>query len=105
MKNPLVQLGKFIASIGAPARSPRWPACRRFHLASEGWCRQCGGSLNLEVHHIVPYHLHPELELVDSNLITLCERIGHQCHLRRGHLGNWKSYNPNIRAEATMPHP
>lgn len=57
----------------------------------------CGNEKNLEVHHIQPFHLQPELELDQSNLITLCEAIGADCHLRQGHLGNWKGCNPNIR--------
>lgn len=99
MKNPFVQLGKAIANRGTK-RSPHWPATRRHHLAVEGWCRQCGGVINLEVHHVVPFHVRPELELDYGNLITLCERIGHQCHLRAGHLGRWKCSNARIREQA-----
>ena len=29
-------------------------------------CQWCGGTTHLEVHHIKPFHLDPELELVDT---------------------------------------
>lgn len=83
---------------GVP-RSPHWRAVRASHLKNEGWCRACGGTDFLEVHHIKPFHLHPDLELVDSNLITLCENSPTDCHLVLGHLGNWKDFNPNVRAQ------
>lgn len=104
MKNPLVQLGKALAQRGVK-RSPHWPAARRVHLRFEPWCRSCGGAADLEVHHVLPFHLRPDLELDPANLLTLCERLGHQCHLRRGHLGNWHNSNPNVRLQATAPAP
>jgi 5-methylcytosine-specific restriction enzyme A len=89
------------------ARSTRWPAVEHAHLQREGWCRHCGGTARLQVHHVAPFHLHPELELDDSNLITLCEDSGDgvECHLHVGHLGNWKNFNPAVRAVATSPGP
>lgn len=104
MKNPLVQIRKAVAHLGAK-RSPHWPAVRHRHLVREGWCRACGGTTDLEVHHVISFHERPALELDDNNLITLCERIGKQCHLKRGHLGNWKSTNPRIREEAKVAAP
>lgn len=62
----------------------------------------CGGISNLEVHHIVPFHITPSLELEDTNLITLCEAIFKQCHLKQGHLGDWHKVNPNIREIAVF---
>jgi len=49
----------------------------------------------VEVHHILPFHIHPEKELDPSNLITLCEKKdnGVNCHLLFGHLGSFKSLN------------
>jgi 5-methylcytosine-specific restriction endonuclease McrA len=61
----------------------------------------CGHDKDLNVHHIKPFHEFPELELVDANLITLCEGVLRgRDHLRFGHLGNWKISNPNVRADA-----
>ena len=83
------------AATGA-GRSPHWSTVRDKHLKTEPRCAYCGGVKNLEVHHIAPFHLHPEEELDDANLITLCESPGVNCHLERGHLGNWKRCNPYI---------
>lgn len=104
MKNPIVQARKWLAHRKVK-RSPFWPHTRRVHLAAEGWCRWCGAVSGLEVHHIVPFHRFPAWELDPANLITLCENVGKQCHLKRGHNGNWKNVNPDIRKVATFPKP
>ena len=56
----------------------------------------------LEVHHIKPFHLHPELELDFNNLITLCESgaNGIVCHRAIGHLGNYRSFNIDVKEDA-----
>jgi 5-methylcytosine-specific restriction protein A len=53
------------------------------------------------VHHIRPFHTHPELELEPSNLITLCEsgRRGVHCHLLFGHLGSFRRVNPMVHED------
>ncbi|MCL4399785.1 HNH endonuclease [Patescibacteria group bacterium] len=85
-------------------RSSRWPEIREAHLAAHPLCEICGGTKKLNVHHILPFHLHPELELDFKNLITLCE--GNKtinCHLRFGHFDSFKDkYNPNIKVEAPV---
>lgn len=80
-------------------RSSKWPSVRREHLLKEPKCQWCGAVSALEVHHVVPFHICPEKELDASNLITLCESSGSGCHLKRGHLGRWKSFNPDIRKQ------
>ena len=89
---------------GKPAklRSPEWEGVEKKHLLEEPKCQWCGGTTDLQVHHMQPFHLHPELELDDSNLITLCEDSATDCHLRNGHLGNWKSFNPDIRVQCNL---
>jgi hypothetical protein len=79
-------------------RSGHWPSVRKAYLKKFPYCGVCGGKKKLEVHHIRPFHLHPELELDSSNLITLCENYsdGVNCHLLFGHLGSFKSYNINV---------
>lgn len=52
------------------------------------------------MHHILPYHLYPDLELDLDNLITLCEKPGHDCHFTFGHLHDWYSFNRLVRADA-----
>ena len=85
-------------------RSPHWGKARRAHLALQPACQACGVSDDLQVHHIRPFHLHPELELVQSNLITLCEKRGHDCHFTFGHFHNWKLGNPNVAADVQHYH-
>ena len=83
----------------ASPRSPHWPAVRAKWIAEHGECAVCGSKKTLQVHHIQPYHLHPELELDETNLITLCEGPLH-CHLMFGHLGSFGSYNPDVKRDA-----
>ncbi len=86
------------------ARSGHWPTVRKHHLERHPVCEVCGGSAKLEVHHIRPFHLHPDLELSPANLVTLCEanKDGVNCHLLFGHLGNFKSFNVAVLADAAQ---
>jgi len=104
MRNPVAQVRKWFA-LRKQRRSSGWRKARQQHIATESWCRACGRTSSLEVHHVVPFHQSPELELEPSNLITLCENWGVQCHLKLGHFGNWKTINPDIRAFAHKPKP
>ena len=80
-------------------RSSGWEAVRDAHLASRPTCAACGGTKLLQVHHVVPFHLATDLELVPSNLVTLC--MGDfDCHLRLGHGGSFRCYNPTIVEDA-----
>lgn len=84
-------------------RSGGWPTVRKRHLAKHPACEVCGGKKKLEVHHIRPFHVHPELELDPKNLITLCEtgKHGVSCHLWFGHLGNFTTrYNLDVYQDA-----
>ncbi|MFM0141712.1 HNH endonuclease [Paraburkholderia sp. RL18-085-BIA-A] len=88
------------------ARSGHWSTVRKQHLILHPVCELCGGSEDLEVHHVRPFHLHPDLELDPSNLVTLCEakKGGINCHLAFGHLGNFRSFNVDVRADASTWH-
>ena len=79
-------------------RSGRWPTVRRQHLAQFPECAACGSKQDLEVHHCKPYHLHPEDELREENLVTLCNY--HHCHEIFGHLCSWQSFNVDVRKDA-----
>lgn len=83
-------------------RSSRWPSVRRAHLKKNPACAVCGSKKNLEVHHKMPFHLDPGLELNPDNLITLCESKGDgvNCHLLFGHLGSFKSFNQTVEQDA-----
>jgi hypothetical protein len=78
-------------------RHSRWRSVRTAHLAQEPACVACGSRQKPHVHHVVPVHLDPERELDPGNLVTLC--AGH-CHFVFGHLSDWRSWNPSVRADA-----
>lgn len=82
--------------LGQP-RSPGWRAVRSKHLDQFSTCAACGRSKDLEVHHVVPFHLNRDAELDPANLLTLC---GDSCHLAFGHLFDWSSHNPTVREDA-----
>jgi 5-methylcytosine-specific restriction protein A len=94
-----VKAGKHPASA---TRSGKWRSVRAAHLKRHPKCYVCLGKKKVEVHHKKPFHLHPALELDPKNLITLCENDndGINCHLAFGHLGNFKSYNVDVTADA-----
>ena len=86
------------------SRSPKWNGVRDAHLKLQPNCAVCEGNENLNVHHVKPFHLHPELELESTNLITLCEceKHGVNCHLLIGHLGNFRNVNPHVLEDVPL---
>lgn len=85
-------------------RSTEWPRVRAEHLKKYPVCEACGQNDKLQVHHVLPFHLDPKLELDPKNLITLCtDGPCHiNCHFIWGHLGNTKCNNPNVREDAAF---
>jgi hypothetical protein len=86
-------------------RSPQWERVRNAFLAkveaAGGGCAACSEKKRLQVHHEKPYHLHPELELEESNLIVLC--MGpNECHLLIGHGSYFSAYDPLVVDHAGM---
>lgn len=78
-------------------RSPGWRKVRNDFVVANPACAACGHQRNLNVHHIHPFHLFPEIELEPANLITLgelCPTGNH--HLLFGHLGSWYSYDLEV---------
>ena len=77
-------------------RSSKWPKVRRTHLQSRPHCACCGKKkrLGMQVHHIEPFSICPERELDPTNLLTLCNNA--RCHLDKGHLGYWQSWNVDV---------
>ena len=103
----LTTLGDLVrgkTDLSYPRRSPMWGKVRAEFLKSNTTCAVCNGTKNLEVHHILPFHVNPALELDPNNLIVLCEAgaNGINCHLLVGHLGNFKSVNVNVVADAKI---
>lgn len=82
-------------------RSRGWNKVRKAHIKEHPYCEACGSRKKLQVHHIADFSEHPELELNPANLMTLC-MSGTRCHLTFGHLGNFKSINPDIVVDAVM---
>lgn len=81
-------------------RSSKWSKVRKDFLSVNNYCAACGSrDKKLEVHHKIPVHINPDLELEISNLITLC---ADPCHLVFGHLMNFKYYNTDIDNDAPV---
>jgi|SRR5271166_4738629 len=98
----------YVETIVNAKRSTHWPTVEKHFLEEHSQCESCGTKKNLQVHHCLPFHIHPELELSESNLIVLCMSIDHLCHYRIGHANlSWKMYNPNVRKDAAkaLAHP
>ncbi len=106
---PIIQAITDLVTGKAPPgtlRSSKWRSVRKAYLKAFPFCAVCGGKRGLEVHHVVPFFVRPDLELDMDNLITLCERknYGINCHLLIGHLGNYRRHNPNVHGDAKTWH-
>lgn len=79
-------------------RSNGWRRLRKQVLLEHPFCSVCGSRNRLEVHHKIPFHVAPDLELEKSNLVVLCEnkKYGINCHLLIGHLGNYRRFNISV---------
>ena len=82
-------------------RSPQWDHVRDSFLAEHPKCAACGSSEELQVHHIIPYHVEASRELDVTNLITLCMGVN-SCHLYIGHGGSFLHYNPDVVHDARV---
>lgn len=87
-----------VGMFGSAPRSREWEPLARRWLHVHPFCAACGTSVRVEVHHIKPFHLFPDLELDEYNLISLCRPRG--CHLWIGHSGSWEHYNPHVIEDA-----
>ncbi len=96
-----IKYGKSVIreKIKEKTRSPEWRKVRDSFLENNDSCAACGSKKDLQVHHIKPFHLQPELELDEANLITLC-MDQFDCHLNIGHGDNFKAYNPNVVSDS-----
>jgi 5-methylcytosine-specific restriction endonuclease McrA len=77
-------------------RSPKWPALQKRLVAANPFCCVCGRRTNLVGHHKLPFHSHPELELVETNVAIVCEWPTLNCHLWAGHRGNFQDARPDF---------
>ena len=85
--------------LGKKPRSPQWHKVQREFLKKNLVCAACGGTFHLQVHHKLPFHIHPELELEESNLITLC-MAEFDCHLKIGHGDSFQAFNPEVALDS-----
>lgn len=107
MKKILVGLLIFIYALAFGAdRSNKWTKVRAAFIKTHNVCAVCGSGKSLQVHHIKPFHMYPELELDPNNLITLCtsKYAGFNCHLSVGHCGNYKWENTYILEDVKILH-
>jgi hypothetical protein len=91
-----IAISTFRTIIYKKKRSGKWSTVEKHFKERHPCCEICGSQKNLQVHHIKPFHLYPELELEESNLITLC-MSRQECHLLIAHCGSFKKYNPKLK--------
>lgn len=89
-------LSKLRDNFAEYGRSSCWRATRQAHLSKHPTCEACGSREGLDVHHIQPVSLYPELECEESNLMTLCG-APRNCHYSVGHGFNWRGYRPDAK--------
>ena len=94
----LLDLFRGKIELGGRVRSPDWRRVRREHIKRYPVCALTGSKRKLEVHHIEDFSTRPDLELFPANLITLKRDI----HLVFGHLGSFRSINPNVREDVSL---
>lgn len=85
-------------TISGAARSGKWQSVRAAFLKTHPCCELCGKKIELQVHHVIPFHIDPSRELDETNLITLCA----DHHFLFGHLLHWDSYNPHVREDVEL---
>ena len=85
-------------------RSSKWPRERNKYKKKHPRCAVCGSKKKVEIHHIIPFHYAPDLELDPKNFMSLCEnkKYGINCHLLIGHLGNYKKFNINCELDSLI---
>lgn len=85
-------------------RSSKWRKVRKAFIKKNPHCFVCGSKKKVEIHHKIPFHIAPDLELVEDNLASLCEnkKYGINCHLLIGHLGNYRRINAQIEYDVMI---
>ena len=91
----------FVPTVGEISPVSATPRHKDWDRESRAWalshpCAVTGSTEGIEVHHIRPFHLFPELEMDPANWISLIR----PWHLYLGHVGNWSNWNPNVREDA-----
>ena len=81
---------------GQTRRSPEWGPFRDRIVRENPFCAGCSKQTSLEVHHITPFHVRPDLEVDPANVMVLCR----DCHWWIGHLRDWRLHNPHVIEDA-----
>lgn len=83
------------AVFGGAKRSPKWRQTKKAFAKFSPKICPCGSKKRIQLHHVIPFHIAPELELDFSNLIWLCSK----CHLLIAHLRFFPSWNEDVRKD------
>lgn len=78
--------------LGGMARSSQWQNFRNQFLKRHPLCEACGVKAET-AHHCIPFHIAPEKELFEENIVALCD----ECHLVLAHLKSFKRWDKDIR--------
>jgi 5-methylcytosine-specific restriction endonuclease McrA len=73
------------------ARDPRFRSAEREFIRRNPVCAGCGGSATT-AHHVIPFHVRPDLEMDESNWAPVCP----DCHFVDGHARNWRKWVDNF---------
>ena len=87
--------------IYAKPRHPDWVKVRGAYLKKHPYCIVCGIRKFLQVHHIKSFWEHPELELDENNMATMCMAPGRFHHFGVGHLYNFNRVNPEVLKDSS----
>lgn len=82
-------------NVTGAARSPQWASFSKRYLRGRS-CIACGSREGLTAHHVVPFHMRPDLELDEKNLVPLCTD---RCHIVHGHFNDFRLDNPKVRED------
>jgi len=100
-KHIYIQTRKVVAYRGLK-RNPSWEHDSRLWLKDHNECAATGWTYKLQIHHVLPFHLFPQLEMDESNWIVLTENPLFEAHFEIGHNKNWREYNIHVRIDAMM---
>ena len=90
---------KWRGNLFGAARSSQWSQTKRdFEILHPKICPVCGTKKKIELHHLKPFHLSPELENDFNNLMWGCR----DHHYFVYHLMSWKSFNINAKEDAKV---
>lgn len=93
------KLGAFLGFsdpiFGGVPRSSHWNKFRNDFLKVHPFCEACGVRAET-AHHILPYSVDNSMELIENNIIALCN----ECHLVLAHLKSFRRYEKDIREVA-----